>query len=70
MPLKKIFTTGERATYKIAQEISHDFDVEALAKVRIADAINIDRSGISNEAYRYALRAHFLKGNVGLRVTW
>lgn len=28
------------------------------AKVRIADAVDIERSGLSAEAYRYALRAH------------
>jgi hypothetical protein len=30
MPLKKLFTVGERATYKIAQQISQDLNVEAL----------------------------------------
>ena len=59
MPLKQIFTVGERATYKIAQQISHDLNVEALAKVRIADAINIQHSGISAAAFGYALKAHF-----------
>src|SRR5262245_36279580 len=59
MSLKKIFTVGEDATYKIAQQISEDRNVRALAKIRIADAINIDRSGISNEAFSYALKAHF-----------
>ena len=59
MPLKKIFTVGERATYKIAQQVSQDLNVEALAKIRIADAINIERSGISNAEYTYALKAHF-----------
>jgi Protein of unknown function (DUF2726) len=59
MPLKKIFTVGERATYDIAQQISQDLNIEALAKVRIADAIPIQHSGISDEAYSYALKAHF-----------
>jgi hypothetical protein len=35
MSLKPIFTVGERATYKIAQQLSQDLNVEALAKVRI-----------------------------------
>ena len=28
-------------------------------KVRIADVLNIDRSGLNNQAYSYALKAHF-----------
>jgi hypothetical protein len=59
MKLKRVFTTGERATYRIAQEVSVEFGVEAFAKMRIADVLVIDRSGISNEEYSYALKAHF-----------
>jgi uncharacterized protein DUF2726 len=59
MPLKPIFTIGERATYRIAQQVAGAHEVEVHAKFRVADAILIDRSGISNEEYSYALKAHF-----------
>ena len=59
MHLKRIFTTGERATFRIAQEIADHHGVEALAKVRLADTIEIANGGISNEEYSYALKAHF-----------
>jgi hypothetical protein len=59
MPLKRIFTTGESATYRIAQQVAGVHEVEVHAKLRVADAILIDRSGISNEEYSYTLKAHF-----------
>jgi hypothetical protein len=57
--LKRIFTTGESATFRIAQQVASAREVEVHAKLRVADAILIDRSGISNEEYDYALKAHF-----------
>ena len=59
MHLKRIFTTGERATFRIAQEIADHHGVEALAKVRLANTIEIANGGISDEEYSYALKAHF-----------
>ena len=59
MALKKLFTTGERAVYSIAQELAAPIGVEALAKVRIADLVEIANSGIGNAEYAFALRAHF-----------
>jgi hypothetical protein len=55
MRLKRIFTTGEQAVFRIAKEVAAHHGVEAIAKVRLADAIHIENSGISG----YALRAHF-----------
>ncbi len=59
MPLKRIFNTGESATFRIAQQVAQALEVEVHAKLRVADAIHIERSGISNEEYSYALKAHF-----------
>ena len=59
MSLKRILNTGERAVYKIAQEVAEHHGVEAFVKVRLADAITIANSGISNEEYSYALKSHF-----------
>jgi hypothetical protein len=51
--------TGESATFRIAQQVADALEVEVHPKLRVADAISIDRSGISNEEYSYALKAHF-----------
>ena len=59
MPLKRIFNTGESATFRIAQQVADALEVGVHAKLRVADVIPIDRSGISNEEYSYALKAHF-----------
>ena len=59
MSLKRIFTSGERAVFNIAEDVSERLGVEALAKVRVADVLEITNSGISNQAYSYALKAHF-----------
>lgn len=59
MQLKPILNVGEAATYRIAQQVADTLEVQVYAKFRVADAISIDRSGISNEEYSYALKAHF-----------
>jgi hypothetical protein len=60
MNVRPIFNVGERATFAFAQQaVADDLGVEVYAKLRVADAIAIDRSGISNEEYSYALKAHF-----------
>ena len=38
---------------------SEEFGARVCPKVRVADALEISRSGLSNELYGYALRAHF-----------
>ena len=55
MVLKPLLNTGEQATFLIAQEEGG----EAFAKMRVADVFRIEHSGISNEEYSYALKAHF-----------
>ena len=50
---------GEARTFAIAEEVSKATGTRAFAKVRIADVITIENSGISDDLYRYALSAHF-----------
>ena len=57
--LKKILTQGERAIWSTATQFAKELGVEVFAKMRIADVAEIKNSGISNELYNYALRAHF-----------
>jgi hypothetical protein len=57
--------TQKTLHYRRARDLLHrsgtcrPIGVEALAKVRIADVIEIANSGISNAEYAFALRAHF-----------
>jgi hypothetical protein len=57
--LKPIFNIGEARTFAIAEEVSKATGTRAFAKVRIADVVTIEKSGISDDLYRYALSAHF-----------
>ncbi len=45
----------ERALREAVASVGYRLD----AKVRVADALNIDHSGLSSAAYGYALRSHF-----------
>jgi hypothetical protein len=57
--LKPIFNTGEARTFAIAEEVSKATGTRAFAKVRIADVITIQNSGIPDDFYKYALSGHF-----------
>lgn len=50
---------GEFRTDEALREAAAEVGYGVHTKVRIADALAIDRSGLSGEAYGYALRAHF-----------
>lgn len=50
---------GEFRTDEVLREAAADLGYGIHTKVRMADALDIDRSGLSNDAYSYALRAHF-----------
>src|SRR2546423_311569 len=57
--LKSLLNRGESAVLNIAQGVCKASGTELFAKMRIADAIRIDHSGISDTLYKYALSAHF-----------
>jgi hypothetical protein len=50
---------GEEATDTALQEAARQHGVRPHAKVRVADALDISRSGLSDDEYSYALKAHF-----------
>jgi hypothetical protein len=50
---------GEVEAHEVLRAAAERNHVDVFAKVRIADALNIDHSGLSDRDYRYALRAHF-----------
>lgn len=49
---------GEVETDAVLREVAAKLGVRVFAKPRLADVVNIDRSGIADEEYRYALKAH------------
>lgn len=57
--LKKLLNLPESVTDQRLREVCEDFDAKVYAKVRVADVLPIEHSGIDNDHYRYALQAHF-----------
>jgi len=56
---RPLVNRGESAVLEIARAVCEATGTEPFAKMRIADAIRIEGSGISDSLYRYALSAHF-----------
>jgi len=57
--LKRLLNLPEAVTDQRLREVCNDFDAKVYAKVRVADVLPIESSGIDNGHYRYALQAHF-----------
>lgn len=55
---KKVINLSEAATRQRLSVSASRYGAEVLPKVRIADVIDIEGSGLSNDLYGYALRAH------------
>jgi hypothetical protein len=49
----------ERLTSEELTQYAEEHGAQVFAKIRIADALHIEDSGISNVLYKYALQAHF-----------
>jgi len=59
MPLKRLLNFHEEVTHLRLRHACEQHNARVYAKVRIADTLPIDGSGISDEQYSFALRAHF-----------
>jgi hypothetical protein len=57
--LKKILNRSEEKTNLRLASLCASWGSRIFSKVRIADVLQIDNSGISNSDYTFALRAHF-----------
>jgi hypothetical protein len=57
--MKPLLTQGESSVLEVAKAVCDVTETKPFAKVRIADTVRIEGSGISDELYRYALSAHF-----------
>lgn len=49
----------EAETHLILEAAASKFGARVFPKVRVADALNLERSGVTNDQYSYGLRAHF-----------
>ncbi len=54
-----LVNAGEVRTDAARREAAAALGDRVRPKVRVADVLDIERSGLSNEAYSYALRSHF-----------
>ncbi|KIV58963.1 hypothetical protein AM501_09500 [Aneurinibacillus migulanus] len=57
--LKKLQNEPEKLTSDQIEEICKKYGAKVYPKIRVADVFEITGSGISNELYSYALKAHF-----------
>ncbi len=57
--LKKILNSPERITYARLREVCELHVAEVHAKVRLADVLPIEGSGLSQAFYEFALQAHY-----------
>jgi hypothetical protein len=58
-PLKKIINHQEEAAYRELQKLAADYGYSVHIKVRLADVISIEGTGISDALYSFALKCHF-----------
>lgn len=59
MKFKKILNYPETITHTKLKESCEKYESEVYTKIRIADILPIENSGIDHVLYRYALQAHF-----------
>jgi hypothetical protein len=57
--LKRILNRHEEATHRRLRVVCDTYGSHVYAKVRVADVVPIENSGIGDELYRYALQSHF-----------
>lgn len=56
---KIIVNKYEEKTYETLDTVAKRYDARIFPKVRVADALQITKSGLSYNEYSYALKAHF-----------
>lgn len=59
MPTKKVLNLHEEVTHRSLKDICEKNGAHVFAKVRVADILPIENSGIPDDLFRYALQAHF-----------
>lgn len=56
---RRILNSAERETAEELESVADEHDCLVYKKVRVADVLDIQQSGLSNQEYGYALKAHF-----------
>ncbi len=56
---KRLLTQAEEATNDILKPLCQKWGAHAFIKVRVADVLPIENSGIQDSAFRFALQSHF-----------
>jgi hypothetical protein len=56
---KRLLTQAEEATNDILKPLCEKWGAHAFIKVRVADVLPIENSGIDDSAFRFALQSHF-----------
>lgn len=59
MTVKKILNSFEESTHIKLNKVCEDYGTSVYPKMRVADVLQIENSGISNNEYRFALQSHF-----------
>lgn len=57
--LKRIVNRQEEQTLRQIQEISRKYDYNVYIKIRLADVLPIEGSGIESDYYSFSLKSHF-----------
>src|SRR5437899_12157183 len=56
---KRLLTQAEEAVNDVLKPLCENWGVHTFIKVRLADVLPIENSGIDNAAYHFALQSHF-----------
>ena len=56
---KKVLNLHETITHKLLMTVCQKEGAKSFSKVRIADILPIENSGINNSDYRFAMLGHF-----------
>ena len=57
--MKRLLNRSEEATNGVLRDLTEKWGAHTFPKVRVADVLPIENSGISNDSYGFALRSHF-----------
>ncbi|GAB6275382.1 MAG: hypothetical protein STSR0004_22490 [Peptococcaceae bacterium] len=56
---KKLLNIPEKTTHRKLKDICNQYDAAVFAKVRLADVLPVENSGITDSEFRFALQSHF-----------
>jgi hypothetical protein len=56
---KRLLNKSEERTYSEITSVEHIKESDVFSKIRIADVLRIENSGVTADLYSYALKAHF-----------